>query len=216
MTTLYIWRHPKPLAAAGICLGHTDMGVDRRKLKRLAHQIERFVRGYQLPKVIWVSPLQRSLRVGQLLTQRGFVCHVAPELAEINFGAWDGKEWSKISKEDIDNWCDNFADFAPKDGESLQQLFERVGTWLSEQGTIQSRWQKNALAMPGCTLFDVTVEFEPEPKAMPILAVGHAGWITAAKMIIAGEGVPKLAAEWSAPVAYNQLSIFKYARKVSS
>ncbi|WP_352338368.1 histidine phosphatase family protein [Psychrobacter sp. 16-MNA-CIBAN-0192] len=195
MTTLYIWRHPKPLASAGICLGHTDMGVDRRKLKRLAHHIERFVRVYQLPKVIWVSPLQRSFKVGQLLIQRGFICHVAPELTEINFGAWDGQSWEKISKEDIDTWCDNFADFTPDNGESLQQLFERVATWLSTHNT-----EKNDL---------LTVS-----KSSSILAVGHAGWITAAKMIAAGNPVPQLATEWSAPVAYNQLSIFKYARNV--
>ena len=197
MTTLYIWRHPKPLAAAGICLGHTDMAVDNRKLKRLAHHIERFVRVHQLPKVIWVSPLQRSLRVGQLLTQRGFVCHVTPELAEINFGTWDGQAWAQIGKEEIDIWCDNFADFAPKNGESLQQLFERVATWLSIHNT-----EKNEL---------LTVS-----KSSSILAVGHAGWITAAKMIAAGNPVPQLATEWSAPVAYNQLSIFKYAKNVQS
>ena len=209
MTTLYIWRHPKPLAAAGICLGHTDMGVDNRKLKRLAHHIERFVRVHQLPKVIWVSPLQRSLRVGQLLTQRGFVCHVTPELAEINFGTWDGQAWAQIGKEEIDIWCDNFADFAPKNGESLQQLFERVATWLRVHNTTQSRVQNEALVMPDS-------EVKSDSEVVPILAVGHAGWITAAKMIAAGNPMPQLATEWSAPVAYNQLSIFKYANKVQS
>lgn len=89
--TLYIWRHPKPLAANGICFGHADMEVDKRKLKRLANQIQRFVRLNQFPKVIWVSPLQRSLKVVQILAQRGFQYHVAPQLAEIDFGVWDGR-----------------------------------------------------------------------------------------------------------------------------
>ncbi|MDN5664596.1 MAG: hypothetical protein L0G41_00040 [Psychrobacter sp.] len=62
--TLYIWRHPKPMATDGRCIGQSDVAVDKRKLKRLAHRIERFVRRHQLPKVIWVSPLQRSLKVG--------------------------------------------------------------------------------------------------------------------------------------------------------
>ena len=178
--SLYIWRHPKPLVADGICLGHTDMAVDSRKLKRLAHHIERFVHLHQLPKVIWVSPLQRSYKVGQFLTQRGFVCHVAPELSELNFGDWDGQAWAQIGKEDIDTWCNNFADFAPNNGESLQQLFERVAEWLNARST--------------------SIE-------MPILAVGHAGWITAATMIMAGKPVPQRATEWSAPVVYNQLAV---------
>ena len=193
MTTLYIWRHPKPLAAAGICLGHTDMAVDSRKLKRLAHHIERFVRVRQLPKVIWVSPLQRSFKVGQLLAQRGFVCHVAPELAEISFGAWDGRPWTQITKEEIDAWCANFAHFAPDSGESVRQLFHRVERWLNARLIEQS-------------IISTSID-------MPILAVGHAGWITAAKMIMAGEPVPQLATEWSAPVVYNQLSILNTKKR---
>ena len=180
--TLYIWRHPKPIAATGLCIGQTDIKVDRRKLKRLANKIERFVRLHQLPKVIWVSPLQRSLKVGEILAKRGFQYKVAPELAEIHFGDWDGKYWQQIAKQDIDKWCDNFAHFAPKNGESLQQLFNRVESWLEK----------------------VTVE-QGQSDA-PVLAIGHAGWINAAKMIAAGQDVPKRAADWCRPVNYQQRS----------
>ncbi|MEN2751314.1 histidine phosphatase family protein [Psychrobacter sp. FBL11] len=177
---LYIWRHPKPIAVEGICIGQTDVGVDRRKLKRLAHRIERFVRRHQLPKVIWVSPLQRSLKVGKILAQRGFACHVAPELAEIDFGEWDGRPWEQIAKQEIDDWCNNFAHFAPDNGESLQQLFDRVKEWLNKVST--------------------------ESDHTPILAVGHAGWINAAKILAAGHEVPKIAADWPASVAYRECS----------
>ena len=175
--TLYIWRHPKPLAASGMCLGQTDMGVHPRKTKRLANQIQRFVQWHHLPKVIWVSPLQRSLKVGEILAQQGFQCNIAPALAEIDFGNWDGQPWAQIPKQQIDDWCDNFADFAPKGGESLQQLFERIENWLNEMARQNSSHR-------------------------PILVVGHAGWINAASMIVAGEEVPKIAAEWPRPVNY--------------
>ncbi|ALF60877.1 phosphoglycerate mutase [Psychrobacter urativorans] len=192
--TLYIWRHPQPVAAKGICLGHTDMSVDRRKLKRLANQIQHFARLHHLPKVIWVSPLQRSLKVGQLLAKRGFQCHISPDLTELNFGAWDGRPWVRITKEEIDEWCANFAHFAPENGESLQQLFHRIEDWLNARMLEQSA---------------ISTSID-----MSVLAVGHAGWINAAKMITAGKDVPQLAIEWSAPVVYNQLSILKYAKKV--
>ena len=173
----YIWRHPKPIGAEGICIGQTDIWVDKRKLKRLANRIQRFVRLHQLPKVIWVSPLQRSLKVGQILAQSGFQYHVAPELAEVNFGVWDGQPWAQIAKQEIDDWCDNFADFAPKDGESLQQVFNRTEAWLNKMAIQDSNHR-------------------------PILAVGHAGWINAASMIVAGQEVPKIAADWPRPVNY--------------
>ncbi|WP_406621519.1 histidine phosphatase family protein [Psychrobacter arcticus] len=43
------------------------------------------------------------------LAQRGFRYKVAPELAEINFGEWEGKSWQQIEKQQIDQWCENFA-----------------------------------------------------------------------------------------------------------
>ena len=173
---LYIWRHPKPIAANGFCIGQTDISVDKRKIKRLANKIQRFVRFHQLPKVIWVSPLHRSLKVGEILAQHGFLYHVAPELAEIDFGNWDGQPWAQIPKQQIDDWCANFADFAPKGGESLQQLFERIENWINEMARQNS--------------------------SQPILVVGHAGWINAASMIVAGQEVPKIAGEWPRPVNY--------------
>ena len=176
---LYIWRHPKPIAANGFCIGQTDISVDKRKIKRLANKIQRFVRFHQLPKVIWVSPLQRSLKVGEILAPHGFQYHVAPELAEIDFGNWDGQPWAQIPKQQIDDWCDHFADFAPKGGESLQQLFERVENWLNDMAA-QNRGQK------------------------PVLAVGHAGWINAASMIAARQEAPKIAADWPQAVNYLQ------------
>lgn len=176
---LYIWRHPKPIAANGFCIGQTDISVDKRKIKRLANKIQRFVRFHQLPKVIWVSPLQRSLKVGEILAPHGFQYHVAPELAEMDFGGWDGRPWAQIPEQQIDDWCDHFADFAPKGGESLQQLFNRVENWLNEMAA-QNRGQK------------------------PVLAVGHAGWINAASMIAARQEAPKIAADWPQAVNYLQ------------
>ncbi|WP_430737240.1 phosphoglycerate mutase family protein [Psychrobacter sp. VH5] len=70
------------------------------------------------------------------------------------------------------------AHFAPNGGESLQQLFERVENWLNDMAA-QNSGQK------------------------PVLAVGHAGWITAAKMIDPGQNIPKIAADWPASVAYG-------------
>lgn len=184
---LYIWRHPKPLAAAGICLGQTDMGVSRRKLKRLANQIQRFAQFHNLPKIIWVSPLQRSLKVGELLTQRGFECRVAPNLMELDFGTWDGQPWTQIPKQEIDDWCDNFAYSAPYNGESVERLFARVEARVKD-------WLKSHAVVN---------------NDEPILAVGHAGWINVVKMRAAKESIPQIAADWPRPVAYRELSILR-------
>ncbi|MFP2769350.1 histidine phosphatase family protein [Oceanisphaera sp. KMM 10153] len=173
--TLYIWRHPTPLNATGLCLGQTDVEVDKRKLRRLANQIQRFARRNRLEKVIWVSPLQRSLGVGKILAQRGFRCEVTPALAEVDFGHWDGRPWQQIPRAEMDLWCEQFADYAPSGGENLRQLFARVALWLA--------------ALPDT----------------PRLAVGHAGWINAARLLVAGRSVPTAAGDWPRPVAYRAL-----------
>ena len=87
------------IAASSLCIGQTDVKVDGRKLKRLVNKVERFIRLHRLPKMIWVSPLYRSLKVGELLAQRGFQYKVMPELAEIHCGDWDGKSWEQIEKQ---------------------------------------------------------------------------------------------------------------------
>lgn len=184
--TLYIWRHPKPLAVEGICLGQTDRGVAKRKLKRLANQIHKYTQRHHchhLAKVIWVSPLQRSLQVGQLLAKFGFECHIAAELMEVSFGEWDGLPWADIPWQEIDAWCEDFADYQPGNGESVRQLFTRVERWLGQQMLAN--------------------------EDAPILVVGHAGWINAAKRLATGAGVPQVAADWPRSLGYGVLTVLK-------
>ena len=123
---LIVWRHPKPQGVQGRCIGQTDVNVDRRKTKRLAHRIRQHARRHHLfaqqKAAIWTSPLRRCFDVGRILRGWGWTHHVDARLGEVNFGAWDGQRWDAISKADIDAWCDNFADARPGGGESVRQL----------------------------------------------------------------------------------------------
>ncbi|SLJ85005.1 histidine phosphatase family protein [Psychrobacter sp. DAB_AL43B] len=90
----------------------------------------------------------------------------------------------QIAKKHIDDWCNNFAHFAPNNGESLQQLFERVEEWLYAR----------------------SIERSCERDRTPILVVGHVCWSNAAKMIAASQYISKLAAEWPRSVNYQLCS----------
>ena len=200
---LYIWRHPKPEQVEGLCFGQSEVSVDRRKLKRLAHQIQRFVRVNQLPKQIWVSPLQRAKQVGEYLVAQGFECYVDEQLLETHFGVWEGNPWSEISKEEIDSWCDNFADFAPTGGESLRHLFQRVAAWIEQQKQREAQATLNT----GNKLEEKRKAYD-NPKT--VLLVGHAGWINTAKLIHQGQSVPIKAIHWPRPVRHGQLTHLKF------
>lgn len=148
---LWIWRHPRPDGATGRCIGAgTDLPVDRRRAKRLAHRIRQQARRAGLPRVIHTSPLRRCADVGRWLRRWGWRHQIDARLAELHFGAWDGRRWADIPFAEVTAWEADFLGHAPGGGESLAALRQRLAAWLAEG--------------------------DPAP---PRLAVGHAGWINA-------------------------------------
>lgn len=178
--TVIIWRHPKPINAVGICLGHTDLPVDPRRTRNLAYKVQQQARQMQLAPVIHVSPLQRSRGVGEFLASQGWQVKVDPLLIEFNFGAWDGLPWEQINRHEMDAWIENFAEFAPGGAENLQELFSRVEHWLAK----------------------------PNPR--PRLVVGHAGWINAALILSAKKPLPTSSRDWPSSVNYGKKSILNF------
>ena len=71
-SVLLAWRHPKARGAAGRCIGQTDLAVDPRKAKRLAHRIRTLARRERLPRVVTVSALRRARDVGRWLARWGW------------------------------------------------------------------------------------------------------------------------------------------------
>lgn len=127
---LLVWRHPRPCGAHGRCIGsRTDLGVDRRRAKRLAHRIRALARREGLPRCIHSSTLTRSRAVGCWLRRWGWRHQIVPDLVELDFGAWDGRDWAAIAQAEIDAWCADFAHHRPGGGESLLSLFERASAW---------------------------------------------------------------------------------------
>jgi alpha-ribazole phosphatase len=177
--TCVAWRHPKPIGAPGRCIGHTDLPVDRRKAKRLAHRIRHAARRHGWPRVIHTSPLQRCARVGRQLRNWGWRHHVDPSLLEMHFGAWDGQAWQAITAADVDAWCADFLHAPPGEGESLHAMFERVA-----QGA-----RKLASAAPA---------------SAPCLIVAHGGWMQVARWLAGGEPLPTDPAQWRGAPVYGE------------
>lgn len=124
---LHAWRHPRARGAEGRCIGRTDLAVDPRKLKRLAHRIETHARRHGLPRALVTSPLRRCREVGRWLARhRGWRHRVSPQLLELDFGRWDGRPWPEIPVAEIDAWCRHFAGDGPGGGEPVAALLQRV------------------------------------------------------------------------------------------
>lgn len=136
--TLAVWRHPRPQGVAGRCIGRTDVFVDRRRAKRLAHRIRAAARREGLPRRVFTSPLQRCKTVGQALRRMGFEQVVHADLLELDFGAWDGQAWTAIAHADVAAWEADFVNHAPGGGEALASLMQRVQRFLlrSPEGVV--------------------------------------------------------------------------------
>lgn len=132
--TVSVWRHPRPIGVAGRCIGRSDVPVDARKAKRLAHRIRQAARRENAPHVVLTSALQRGAAVGRWLSRWGWQHRIDPRLTELDFGGWDGRPWDDIGAAAVQAWCDDFEQHAPGGGESVAQLLLRCRAWLEAPG----------------------------------------------------------------------------------
>jgi alpha-ribazole phosphatase len=180
-----VWRHPPPQGVQGRCIGRTDVRVDRRKSKRLAHRIRRWARQHGAARVVLTSSLQRAADVGRILAGWGWQHRVDTRLNEMNFGRWDGLPWDRIGADPVDGWCRDFAAHRPGGGESVAELLARCAAFLAA----------------------------PQPN-VPVCVVGHAGWISAAHWLQHAGPKPPSATEWPAAVRCASLVLISPRRGV--
>jgi alpha-ribazole phosphatase len=175
MTALWLWRHARCPQATGRCIGRTDLAVDRRRAKRLAHRVRAAARREGLPREVWTSPLQRCRLVGRWLRRWGWRHHTDARLTELDFGRWEGQPWPQVPAEEVTAWEAHFLDHAPGGGESLRALMARVQGFLHEQA-----------------------------GDAPLLVVAHAGWMQALHWQLHEADAPT-ARRWPAPPRHGQL-----------
>jgi len=129
MQTLYLIRHTKPEIAPGTCYGQFDIGLT----DSFADEANCVLRYLPQLELILTSPLQRAYRLAEYLarTQR---CELRSDarLMEKHFGVWEGKAWDDIARNEIDAWAADVMGYTPPDGESAQQVIQRVQALLHD------------------------------------------------------------------------------------
>jgi alpha-ribazole phosphatase len=155
--TVWVWRHPPAQGASGRCIGRTDLRVDPRRAKRLAHRVRQLARRQQLARCVITSPLRRSAAVGRWLRRWGWRHRIDAALLETDFGTWDGHCWAHIERAEIDAWCADLLLHRPGGGECLAQLLQRVAAWSAPPGAcvvghagwmLARRWLASGLPPP--------------------------------------------------------------------
>ena len=129
MQTLYLIRHTTPDIAPGICYGQLDLDV----ADSFAAEVNTVLRWLPPLELVITSPLLRTRRLAEHLTQAQH-CELRSDarLMEKHFGAWEGKTWDDIARNEIDAWAADVMGYAPAGGESAQQVMQRVHIFLQE------------------------------------------------------------------------------------
>lgn len=166
---LYLIRHGVPVVEAGRCYGHLD--VPALSVEATAGTLSTI-----LPSgcPLWSSPLRRCRDLAVRLHAQPII---DSRLAEMDFGAWEGRRWDDIPRAELDAWAADVAGYAPPDGESPRQLQQRaldfvaslnvpeavivthagvIRTLLAHwQGLPPERWTELNFAYGSCTRVDV-------------------------------------------------------------
>ncbi len=126
---LILLRHTRPRGCDGLCYGRSDLPLadefDAAASTVLA----------ALPEVSAVvsSPLARCRRLAErIAATRRLGLRTDLRIAEIDFGAWEGRPWDDLPRGEIDAWAADFHDARPHGGESVAMLAGRVGAALAE------------------------------------------------------------------------------------
>ncbi len=132
MTKLWLVRHAETDAGAGICYGTSDVGVPLEATRALAAQLAPSI---PVGAALSCSPLRRCVELAQAIEalRPELIAQADTRLTEMDFGAWEGREWAAIARAEFDGWIGNFADGRPGGtGESTRRLLQRVGDVFDE------------------------------------------------------------------------------------
>jgi broad specificity phosphatase PhoE len=136
----------------------------------------------QVPE-LWSSPWARSHDVAEALARRWSTRHhVDARLSELSFGAWEGRRFEDLEREDgarFARWMRAFEVEAPPGGETVRDLETRIATWVEERRR-----------SPGT-----------------VLAVTHAGVIRIARALARGTTYSEVVAERVAHLTPERLDL---------
>lgn len=174
MTTIYLVRHCEAEGnTKRYFQGHSDGTVSPNGELQCRQLAERF-RTIHLDAV-YSSPLKRAYFTAQAVDHyHGLPIQTDPGLMEINGGHWEGHLWAELPDlfpEEADAWAHRPWEFAPKGGESMREVYDRI--W----NTVVAIAEKNdgkqiAIVSHGCAIRNLLTRI----KFGEIEKLGEMGW----------------------------------------
>jgi len=117
-------RHPRPRVGSRICYGRMNVALAELAVAGAIALIA--AAGDPIERII-TSPLSRAQDVARAVASRtGAPLHTDDRLAEMDFGAWEGRAWTAIPRAEIDAWAADPLRYRPGGGEAVSEVLLRV------------------------------------------------------------------------------------------
>ncbi|MEY4590915.1 MAG: hypothetical protein RL497_2991 [Pseudomonadota bacterium] len=133
-TPVYLVRHFKPSVDDGLCYGQSDIPARAIHCAADAQQLQTLLKQLPAEACVFCSPLRRCVTLAADLFPKCSV-NFNPLLKELNFGAWEMTPWDAIDRAQLDAWAENYLFFTPPQGESFDDLCQRVKRFVAENIT---------------------------------------------------------------------------------
>lgn len=179
---IYLIRHTSVEVPKEVFYGQTDVPLKATFEQEAAQVKERLVEikaGF-LPDTdfdyVFTSPLSRCVKLADACGYTG--AERDDRLKEINFGAWEMRRFDEIQDPVLQQWYDDYLHVRATGGESFQDQYARVASFLEE---LQTRYEGGDLPAG---------EMKNRPVRVAVFA--HGGVILCAR-IWAGEITPEQA-----------------------
>ncbi|GAA4467188.1 alpha-ribazole phosphatase [Nibrella saemangeumensis] len=120
---IYLIRHTEVSVGRRVCYGQADVelaGNYHEQRERLCALLP------GEPAAVFASPLSRCRQLAEAIHP---TVQFDNRLKEFNFGDWEMLEWSAIPPEFLDPWMADFVNQRVPNGETFQELFDRVAAF---------------------------------------------------------------------------------------
>ena len=128
---LALVRHPATAAPPDTCYGRLDVALHPHSGAALRAIVAALAR---MPaRHVWSSPARRCRDTAAAITASLHLrLRVDGRLRELDFGAWEGRAWTTLPRDELDRWAASPASFAPPGGESGASLLTRITSFHTE------------------------------------------------------------------------------------
>lgn len=120
---VYLVRHTPPEIPAGLCYGHLDVSLPAAFAEDAAKLLPHLPPG---PPIVSDESQRCAALAAHLAKTLAGTTRVDARLAELDFGAWEGRLWADIPRIQTSVWAKDVWNHSPPEGETYSALHQRV------------------------------------------------------------------------------------------